>query len=664
MFGVVGIPVTELASAAQASGIRYVGFRNEQAAGVAAAAAGFLTGVPAALLTVSGPGLVNALAGAGHAAANGWPLLILSGSSSESSGGEQQRRTGEFQELDQRRLASPLVKWSGRLERASDASSLVSAALKAATRGRPGAVYLDLPSEVIQGSVAPGEELPAVSFPLPPVLPSPAVAVLVEEEQATTGGGKSSSSLSESLAAATALLRAAVRPLAVIGKGAAYGRADGSLRSFIAGSGCPFVATSMGRGVVPDDDPRCCSAARSLALSKCDVAVLFGARLNWQLHFGEAPKWSKSVKFILVDPEPEKGDAERVREEGGCVLRCGAAEAAAALLAALGSSSSNSQNNASSTSPLLVPHDSAWALELSAKAAAARLKVSRRLAGADANPLDYWTALEQIRKIVVSLPRPPVVVSEGANTMDMSRLVLGPVMEARTRLDAGTWGTMGVGKSFFPPFFSSSKVEFFSSNEKKKNSFFFHHLPLKNTGPGCAIAAAVADAAGMTTGSTPSSSSSSSSSFPPQRPRRRVLAVEGDSAFGFSLAEVETAARFRLPITFVVFNNGGVYGGDRRTPALISETKKGAVGGGFQDDPPPTAFVAGVRHDLIGAAFGARAFLARDAAELGDALRKATLGTAEDPDPGTCVIDVVLDPMAGVESGSVHGFNAPAAASL
>ena len=175
----------------------------------------------------------------------------------------------------------------------------------------------------------------------------------------------------------------------------------------------------------------------------------------------------------------------------------------------------------------------------------------------------------------------------------------------------------------------------------------------------------------MTTGSSSSSSASSPSQPPPRR--RRIFAVEGDSAFGFSLAEVETAARFGLPITFVVLNNGGVYGGDRRRPALAEAAGRGADGGGFRSDPPPTAFAPGVRHDLIAAAFGARAFVARDARELREALLKATGlgsegggggGDEDDRDPGTCVIDVVLDPMAGVESGSVHGFNAPAAANL
>jgi len=268
--------------------------------------------------------------------------------------------------------------------------------------------------------------------------------------------------------------------------------------------------------------------------------------------------------------------------------------------------------------------------ELSAKTLSAKQKLSAKLSSANASPLDYWTTLEVIRKILTDLPLAPVVVSEGANTMDMARLVLGPVRDARTRLDAGTWGTMGVG-------------------------------------PGCAIAAAVADAAGMTTMPIPSSSSSSSSSSgdDSKKSKRRIIAVEGDSAFGFSLAEVETAARFNLPITFIIFNNGGVYGGDRRPPSLVESAKKGLdATSGASADPPPTAFVPGARHDLIAVAFGARGFRATTAEELRRALVAATTAGNDGVDPGTSVIDVVLDPMAGVESGSVHGFNAPASSSL
>jgi hypothetical protein len=80
LFGVVGIPVTALATFAQKAGIRYIGLRNEQAAGYAAGAAGYLTGVPGALLTVSGPGAVHGLAGLSNGLANSWPIVMVSGS--------------------------------------------------------------------------------------------------------------------------------------------------------------------------------------------------------------------------------------------------------------------------------------------------------------------------------------------------------------------------------------------------------------------------------------------------------------------------------------------------------------------------------------------------------------------------------------------------------
>lgn len=80
------------------------------------------------------------------------------------------------------------------------------------------------------------------------------------------------------VASAAALLRSAQRPLLVIGKGAALGRAEGPLRALVQGAGLPFLATAMGRGVVPDDSPLCVNAARSMALGQADVAVVFGAR--------------------------------------------------------------------------------------------------------------------------------------------------------------------------------------------------------------------------------------------------------------------------------------------------------------------------------------------------------------------------------------------------
>ena len=90
---------------------------------------------------------------------------------------------------------------------------------------------------------------------------------------------------------ALAVLRTAKRPLVVVGKGCAYARAEAEVTRLVTASGLPFLATPMGKGVVPDDHPNCVNAARSVALKKADVVVLLGARLNWILHFGLPPRF-------------------------------------------------------------------------------------------------------------------------------------------------------------------------------------------------------------------------------------------------------------------------------------------------------------------------------------------------------------------------------------
>ena len=362
-------------------------------------------------------------------------------------------------------------------------------------------------------------------------------------------------------------------PLVVVGTGAALARAEAPLRALITSWQVPFISASMARGVVPDNHPLCANAARSLALAQADVVLVFGAPLNWQLHFGEPPKWSSGVKFIIVAPT-------------GAATAHDAGRAAVKLAADPGAASA--QLAAALPDP---PAWTAWTAALAAKVEASRAKLAEKLART-ASPLDYSTTLRVLRDELAATSPPPVVVAEGANTMDQARLLLEPVTEPRCRLDAGVWGTMGVG-------------------------------------PGYALAAAVT------------------------RPDRCVVAVEGDSAFGFSAMEVETACRYHLPITFVVLNNGGIYGGDRREEGVRKLAEAGLAAAGHASDPAPTAFVPDARYDLLATAFGGVGVAVADAAGLQAAVR-AALDTRR-----PTVINVTIDPMVGVESGNVHSFNAP-----
>lgn len=94
--------------------------------------------------------------------------------------------------------------------------------------------------------------------------------------------------------------RNAKRPLVIIGKGAAYGNYGKELTEFINSSNLPFLPTPMGKGVVSDFHQNCVGPARSTALSKADVILLIGARLNWILHFGKSPRFDKNVKFFIL----------------------------------------------------------------------------------------------------------------------------------------------------------------------------------------------------------------------------------------------------------------------------------------------------------------------------------------------------------------------------
>ena len=547
MFGVVGIPVTSLATRAVSLGIRFIAFHNEQSAGYAASAYGYLTSRPGVFLTVSGPGCVHGLAGLSNASANTWPTVLISGSCNQNDSGR-----GDFQELDQIEAVKPFTKFAVKATHISQIPNCVAQVLDHAVSGRPGGCYLDLPTDVLHQKVSESE---AESLLIE-------AKTLVEKNKNTRRTNVEASKIEE----AVSLLRHAERPLIVFGKGAAYARAEDQLRKLVQTTGIPFLPTPMGKGLLPDTHPLSATAARSVAIGKCDVAVVIGARLNWLLHFGEPPKWSNDVKFILVDVSSEEielrkpflglvGDAKHVLE----IL-----------------------NKEIKDDPFCLGSTHPWVEAISNKSKENASKMEAQLTK-DVVPFNFLTPMRIIRDAILEFggSPAPVVVSEGANTMDVGRAVLVQ-REPRTRLDAGTWGTMGVGLGY-------------------------------------CIAAAVA------------------------YPDRLVVAVEGDSGYGFSAMEVETLVRYQLPVVVIVFNNGGVYGGDRRSAEEID--------GPYKEDPAPTSFVPNAGYHTMMEAFGGKGYLVGTPDELKSALSESF--SARKP----AVINVVIDPYAGSESGRMQHKN-------
>ncbi|WP_204951824.1 oxalyl-CoA decarboxylase [Methylopila capsulata] len=535
IYGVPGIPITDLGRLAQAEGMRVISFRHEQHAGNAAAIAGFLTKKPGVCLTVSAPGFLNGLTALANATTNCFPMILISGSSEREIVDLQQ---GDYEEMDQLAIAKPLCKAAFRVLHAEDIGIAVARAIRAAVSGRPGGVYLDLPAKLFSQvlDATKGEKsLVKVIDAAPAQIPAPSA-----------------------IKRALDVLKGAKRPLIVLGKGAAYAQADDLVRELVERTGIPYVPMSMAKGLLPDTHPLSAGAARSTALKDSDVVLLVGARLNWLLSHGKGKTWGApgSKKFIQIDIEPKEMDsnveivAPVVGDIGSCVE---------ALLAGVDANWP------------AVPSD--WTETLKAKKEANVSKMAAKL-GKNAAPMDFHGALGALKTVIQERPD-AILVNEGANTLDLARGIID-MYQPRKRLDVGTWGIMGIGMGF-------------------------------------AIAAAVE------TG-------------------KPVLAVEGDSAFGFSGMEVETICRYNLSVCIVVFNNNGIYRGTDVNP----------TGG---EDVAPTVFVADARYDKMMEAFGGVGVNVTTPDEL-----KRAVDAAMDSGRPT-LINAVIDPAAGTESGNIGSLN-------
>ncbi|MBP8120698.1 MAG: oxalyl-CoA decarboxylase, partial [Burkholderiales bacterium] len=293
IYGLPGIPITDLTRKAQAEGIRVISFRHEQNAGNAAAIAGFITGKPGVCLTVSAPGFLNGLTALANATTNCFPMILISGSSEREIVDLQQ---GDYEEMDQLAIAKPLCKAAFRVLHAEDIGVGVARAIRAAVSGRPGGVYLDLPAKLFAQSMdaeAGKKSLIKVVDPAPRQIPAP-----------------------DAVQRAIDLLKGAKRPLILLGKGAAYAQVDADIRALVEKTGIPYLPMSMAKGLLPDTHPQSASAARSYVLPEADVVLLVGARLNWLLSQGKGKTWGGKdhkawggQQFIQIDISPTEADS-------------------------------------------------------------------------------------------------------------------------------------------------------------------------------------------------------------------------------------------------------------------------------------------------------------------------------------------------------------------
>lgn len=393
--------------------------------------------------------------------------------------------------------------------------------------GTPGAVYIDLPADLIYAKI---DEREINYLPVVRPLPQPQVP-------------------QELIGQALTLLKGAKSPLVIVGKGVAYGQAENEMREFINKTNLPFLATPMGKGVVKDTDPHSVGPVRTFVLKNADVIFLVGARLNWILHFGEAPRFNKDVKIIQLDNDPHEFNTNK--ESAVCLL--GDAKNTLAQL-----------NQA--VREEILPSSAPWWQALK-QGVEKNVKLAEELTNDRKLPMNYYSVLKLVEDAIHSQKDDYIIVSEGSNTMDIGRTILTND-SARQRMDAATFGTMGVGFGF-------------------------------------AIAAQALF------------------------PKKKIVMVVGDSAFGFSAMELETAARYNLPLKVIIVNNNGILFGnesiDKSNPASI----------------PVFALSIEAKYEQISEAFGGKGAMVKDHTSLSAKLHEML------NDNNIWVLNVMIDPAGG-----------------
>ncbi|HZQ35468.1 MAG TPA: thiamine pyrophosphate-binding protein [Dehalococcoidia bacterium] len=452
IFNLPGDPMGPILGACRREEMRILTFRHEQAAAMAAQAWSYVSRRIGVCVVASGPAMTNAITGLDTAWANCWPMLLIGGN------GELRRRgQGDFQETPQVAAAAPFCKLAAGVDDPRRIPYYVNTAVRTAMSGRPGPVYLDLPSDVITGLV---DESQVSYLPPAPEPPRPAAEPRLIRQ-----------ALEE--------IARAERPLLLIGKGVAWADAAEPARHLVERLQIPFIPSPMGKGVIADDHPLCMAGARSYALRNADLVILAGARFNWIFHFGQPPRFAPKLRVVQIDVEPSEignGVPATVGMVGdaGTVLQ--------QLVDELGEGSRERL-------------ESPWLAALQAERQQNEAAVNE-LAASDAAPMNLYRMYREIREVLAD---DAIVAIDGENTMAVSRAML-PNFLPRRRLDAGVSGCMGVAMPY-------------------------------------AIGAKVAS------------------------PDTQVLALNGDFAFGWNGMEIETALRHRLPIVFLVANNGSIGGG-------------------------------------------------------------------------------------------------------
>jgi thiamine pyrophosphate-dependent acetolactate synthase large subunit-like protein len=400
MFFIMGGPMLGAQDTCRKLGIRMIDVRHEQAAAMMANAYARLTGKAGLCSTASGPAATNLLTGLAHALTDAAPIIALGGASPI-----HHFHTEAFQEADQLSMMRPASKWAAQAISPKRIPDYINTAYRHAMTGRRGPAYLDLPGDVLYSRVNEDE----VVWPRPAqtqhrVLGDPG---LVQE--------------------AVNMLARAQRPVIVSGSGILWSNASAELEQFVNETGIPFYTTPQGRGVVPEDHPRCFLSARNLAFREADVMLFIGTRFNYVISHGQAPRFNPEAKVIQVNIDP----AEIAHNRPVDVGIVGDAKAVLEQMLQLVRGKFEPQR------------ETLWidALREQDLKGQARLEPFMH---SDAVPIHPLRLCKEVRDF---LPRDGILVVDGQEILNYGRQSI-PTYTPGHRLNSGPFGTMGVGVPF------------------------------------------------------------------------------------------------------------------------------------------------------------------------------------------------------------------------
>jgi thiamine pyrophosphate-dependent acetolactate synthase large subunit-like protein len=408
-----------------------------------------VTGKPGICIAPMGPGVANLVTGLANAWADASPIIAIGGSAPM-----RGWTLDTFQEMDQVPMMKPVVKNAYRVDLGYRIPEYISIAFREALDGKRGPIYLDLPGDILSGKV----DEQKIQW--------------VEGNYRTDARPAGDPAL---IRQAVELLAGARQPLILTGSGVFWSGAEKALQDFVEATGIPFFTTPQGRGVIPEDHQRSFPAARSTAFREADVVLVIGARANSMLSFLRAPRFSPTAKFINVNVDGREIGHNRAADIGiigdaRLVLQQLAAEAKGRLDGKT---------------------ESTWVAQLAAKHRS-NLERNAPLMHSDKTPIHPLRLCNEVKDVI---SRDTILVVDGHEILNFARQSI-PAFSARSSLNAGPHGCMGVGIPF---------------------------------GIGAKVAA----------------------------PDKPVMVLSGDGAFGWNGMEMDTAIRHKLNIVVVLSNNGG-----------------------------------------------------------------------------------------------------------